>query len=895
MLASGTRLGSYEVVSAIGAGGMGEVYRARDTRLERIVAIKVMSSALASAPELRDRFAREARAIAALNHPHICTLHDVGRHEDLDYLVMEHLEGETLEQRLAKGRLSVDQAVAIGIQIADALAAAHRAGILHRDLKPGNVMLTKSGAKLLDFGLAKTAIAGAGVTSAGASMLPTTPPALTQQGTILGTFQYMAPEQLEGQEADARSDIFAFGAVLYEMLAGRRAFDAKSHASLIAAILEHEPPSLTSAGGALPRPLQHVIDRCLAKNPDERWQTAADLHRELIWAAATPADAPAATAPQPGVAPLWRRPVPLAAVVGAATLAALAAWATPRAMSTPPAGGRTARLAVVLQAGDQLAGLAGPAVALSPDGTQIAYVAASGGRQQLHLRAIDRSDATILPGTEQAFAPFFSPDGQWIGFFAQGKLKKVSVASGTTQVVADAPNGVGGTWHADGTIYFAAINNAGLSKVPAAGGAAVAVTTLDAASGEVSHRWPQLLPGGTALMFNAWRGPGQDEKSVDIVELATGRRIVVAQGGETPQYSPSGHIVYARNDDLFAIRFDLQGLRAIGEPVRLEESVSTGGEGTNFSVSANGDLAYVSGSPLRYERQLSWVARDGRVEPLPAPPRAYSNAVLSPDGRRAAVNVEAGTLEIATYDFARGALTTVATPGSSQAPRWTADGARITYRGTRAGSRTLWWKTIDTGAPEEQLLTGPHLQTPGMWSADGQWLVYTESHPATASDLWTLPRGANATPRVLVNTPFFESHPRLSPDGRWLAYVSDEPGRIEVFVQPFPEAGPRVQISSDGGIEPVWSRDGRELFYLSGSRMMAVAVEAGSAFKAGTPRALFDGRFTVSPNGVAGYDVAADGRFLMVQPLHADPPTNQIQVVLNWSEALRRIAPAAVD
>ncbi len=888
MLAAGTRLGSYEVISAIGAGGMGEVYRARDTRLDRIVAIKVVSAALASAPELRERFDREARAIAALNHPHICTLHDVGRHEDLDFLVMEHLDGETLEQRLKKGQLPIDQAVAIGVEIADALAAAHRAGIVHRDLKPGNVMLTKSGAKLLDFGLAKTAIAGAGVTPAGASMLPTTPPALTQQGTILGTFQYMAPEQLEGQEADARSDIFAFGAVLYEMLAGRKAFDAKSHASLIAAILDHQPPPLTAVNPALPRALQHVVDRCLAKNPDERWQTAADLHRELMWAAAAPADAPAAAAPQRGAAPLWQRPVPLAAVVGVAALAACAAWAIPRAVATPAAGGRVARLAVVLQPDEELAGLAGPAVALSPDGTQVAYVAASGGRQLLHLRAIDRSEVTILPGTEQASFPFFSPDGQWLGFFGQGKLKKVSVASGTTQVVADAPFGVGGTWHPDGTIYFTAVNNGGLSKVQATGGAVAAVTTLDAAAGEVSHRWPQLLPGGTALMFNAWRGPGDDEKSVDVVELATGRRMVVAQGGQSPQYSPTGHIVYARSDDLFAIRFNLQGLRAVGEPVRLEESVYIGGEGTSFSVSANGDLAYVSGSPLRYERQLSWVARDGRIEPLSAPPRAYTNAVLSPDERRAAVNVDAGTVEIAMYDFARGSLTTVATPGSSQAPRWTADGARLTYRGTRAGSRTLWWRAIDTGAAEEQLLAGPHIQTPSMWSSDGEWLVYSESHPETASNIWTLPRGAKATPRALVNTPFTENAPRLSPDGRWLAYQSDEPGRTEVFVQPFPEAGPRVQISSDGGTEPVWSRDGRELFYLNGSRMMAVAVEAGSAFKAGTPRTLFEGRFTPGPNGVAGYDVAADGRFLMVQPLHPDPPTNQIQVVLNWVEELRR-------
>jgi serine/threonine-protein kinase len=925
-LTSGSRLGVYEIGALLGAGGMGEVYHARDTRLDRAVAIKVLPSDVAFATELRERFVREARTVAALNHPHICVIHDVGHQEGVDFLVMEYLDGETLEQRLKRGALPLEQALAVAIQIADALAAAHRAGVIHRDLKPGNIMLTKSGAKLLDFGLAKAGpakagpyvqeagpyvqkagpyvqkagpyaqeLVGAGFSRPGPSMLPTTPPALTAQGTILGTFQYMAPEQLEGLEADARSDIFAFGSVLYEMVTGQKAFKAKSHASLIAAILEHEPPAMSRVDAPMPRQLEHVVRRCLAKSPEERWQTASDLHRELKWAAESLGHGAPQADTQPHRPALWRRPITLgiaAAALLAATVIGVIAWML---VGTAPApASRVVRLTMALPAGEGVASLESPAVAISPAGTHIAYVATSGGRQQLHVRALDSVAATALAGTELATNPFFSLDGQWIGFFAQGKLKKVSIAAGTIQTLCDAPFGMGGSWAPDGSIYFAPTNNSGLSKVSANGGTPSAVTTLDRAKGEVSHRFPNVLPGGRAVIFTMWTGPGRDEAFVHVQRLDTGERAVVVQGGETGRYVSTGHVTYARRDELFAVPFDLDRLQVSGQAVRLADAVRVGGEGAHYAVSDTGELVYLPGSPQRYERQLVWVARDGRIDPLAAPPRDYAgNAVISPDGRLAAVDVDGGTVDLWVYDFSRATLTPLTTgTGSSQAPRWTADGKRIIYRGTRTGFRSLWWKTVDDTTSEERLTIGEMIETPGSWSADGQWLVYFTNDPATGQDVWALPAGGDRKPRGVVRTPFNEQYPRLSPDGHWLAYTSNEPGRVEVFVQPFPGPGSRSQISIDGGTEPVWSRDGRELFYLSGDKMMAVEITTAPTFRAGTPRLLFEGRYISSTNGVAAYDVASDGRrFLRVQPMHPDPPANQIHVVLNWHEELRRLVP----
>jgi serine/threonine-protein kinase len=888
-LVTGARLGPYEILSAIGAGGMGEVYRARDTRLDRTVAIKVLPAELATDSQFRERFAREARTISHLTHPHICTLHDIGEHDHVAFLVMEHLEGETLASRLNRGPLPVRQALQHASEIAAALEAAHRHGIVHRDLKPGNIMLTKAGVKLLDFGLAKvgaTAITSGALATDVQTMAP-----LTAQGAILGTMQYMAPEQIEGREADARSDIFAFGAVLYEMLTGRKAFEARSHASLIAAILEHDPPALTATPTLVPPQLDHVVRRCLAKDPDERWQTAADLHRELKWVAESFTTVVSDRDAGPRRVAVWRRRVPLGASIAAAVLVGLLAvtvtWVwKPRAPSVSP---RVSRVTILLPP-DQLLDRRVSPVAISPSGTHVAYAGIGGGRQQLYLRAMNEHDIRPLAGTDWATGPFFSPDGQWVGFFAQGKLKKVSISAGTIQTLCDA-SGFGGTWTPDDDfIYFAPGAQSGLFRVSARGGTPVEVTHVDRARGEISHRWPQVLPGGRAVLFTMWTGPGQDEKHVAAQRLDTGQRVMVVQGGQTGRYMASGHLVYARADELFAVRFNLDSLQTTGQAVRLVGSALIGNQGAHFAASEIGDLVLVPGDPRRLDRRLVWVTRNGDVEPVSAPVRPYAGTVaISPDGRFGAMDILEESINIWVYDFSRGTLTPlIKGAGSSQVPRWTTDGTRIVYRGTRMGFRDLWWAPVSQPAAEERLTNSEHGATPSSWSNDGKWLFYLSQ-----GGIWMLPVAGGSKPRLVMQSPAGEAHPRLSPDGRWLAYTSNVSGRTEVFVQPFPGPGPRVQISTDFGTEPIWSRDGRELFYLDrDTQLMAVDITTKPTFRAGLPRVLVRGRYMFNSNQAAGYDVSPDGqRFLRVQPLHPDPPANQINVVLNWFEELRRVLP----
>jgi serine/threonine-protein kinase len=886
-LSPGTRLGSYEVVSALGAGGMGEVYRARDVRLDRTVAIKVLPAQLATDPQFRERFEREARAISQLTHPHICTLHDVGEHDHLAFLVMEHLEGETLAARLTRGRIPVSEAVRIASELASALDQAHRRGLIHRDLKPGNVMLTRSGAKLLDFGLAKGQAGGA--VDLPATVGPTVAAPLTAQGTILGTVQYMAPEQIEGREATPRTDIFALGVVLYEMLTGRPPFEGSTPASLLGAILKDDAPALSDVLPVAPPMLDHLVRTCLAKNPDERWQSAADLHRQLKWVAGSLTSASLRGEVTPRRVAIWRRPVPLGAGIAAAVLVGLLGVAVASVWKrggAPLVGSRAARLTILLPPDQQLDRASSP-VAISPAGTHVAYVGIGDGRQQLYLRAIDNHDIRPLAGTDWATSPFFSPDGQWVGFFAQGRLKKVSISAGIVQTLCDA-GGWGGAWAPDDFIYFAPDAGSGLLKVSASGGTPVEVTRLDRARGEISHRWPQVLPGGKAVMFTMWTGPGQDEKHVAAQRLDSGQRVTVVQAGQTGRYVASGHLIYARADELFAIRFNRDSLQTTGQAVRLVDSVLIGNQGAHFDASESGDLVRVPGDPRRLDRRLVWVTRNGGVEPVSAPVRPYAGTVaISPDGRFAAVDVLEESINIWVYDFSRGTLTPlIKGNGSSQVPRWTPDGTRIVYRGTRLGSRTLWWAPVSQPAAEQRLTES--WATPSGWSNDGKWLLYLSQ-----GGIWMVPVAEAGKPRPVLESPASVAHPRLSPDGRWLAYTSNVSGRIEVFVQPFPGPGPRVQISTNFGSEPVWSPDGRELFYLDrDTQLMVVDITTKPTFKAGLPRVLVRGRYMFNSNPAAGYDVSPDGRrFLRVQPLHPDPPTNQINVVLNWFEELRRVLP----
>jgi serine/threonine-protein kinase len=892
-LTPGTRLGPYEVVAQIGVGGMGEVYKATDTNLKRAVAIKVLPASVAADADRLARFQREAEVLAALNHPNIAAIYGLERSGTTTALVMELVEGPTLADRIMQGAIPIDEALPIARQIAEALEAAHEQGIIHRDLKPANIKVRPDGTvKVLDFGLAKAMEPAAG-SSPSMSMSPTiTTPAMTQAGMIFGTAAYMSPEQARGKPVDKRSDIWAFGAVLYEMVTGKRAFAGDDVSITLASVLMKEPewgvlpPDLLSS-------LRTYLRRCLQKDRRQRAQAIGDVRLALEGAFETAAPQTMVATTSPDVR--WTRSAAFRLAAAAAVVASIGAGGGVWMLSRPTseAAAPIARLAMRLPADQRFDDLQNPLLAVSPQGTLVAYAAESGGRWQLHMRAIDGVESKALAGTEEATNPFFSPDGQWIGFFAQGKLKKVSVTAGTTVALCEAPTGRGGSWAGD-SIYFAATVGSGISKVSADGGAPTEVTALDRGKGEVSHRWPQVLPGGRVLLFTVWTGPGADEEQVQVQRLDSGERTVVVQGGGSGRYVASGHVIYARNDELFAVPFGLDSLRASAQASRLGDVVWRGGEGAQYAVSDNGVIVSMRGSPGRYERRLVWVGRNGRVEPLAAPPRYYNgNAVISPDGRRAAVDIEAGAGGVWLYDFSRAVLVPLTTgKGSSQAPRWTADGTRIVYRGTRAGSRNLWWKTVDDTANEERLTRGELTQTPGSWSGDGQWLAYIESDPVTGSDIWALPSGGDRKPRAVVRTPFFEAYPRLSPDGRWLAYTSNESGRVEVLVQPFPGPGGRTQISTSGGTEPVWAHDGRELFYLKGDAMMAVEIRTSPTLTVSASRMLFEGRYVLSPNTVASYDVSADGqRFLRVQPMHPDPPTDQIQVGLNWFEELKRLAP----
>jgi serine/threonine-protein kinase len=894
---------------------MGEVYRARDTRLQRDVAIKILPPHVSAAPELRDRFEREARAVASLNHPNICVLHDVGRHEETDFLVLEFLDGETLASRLALGPLPLEHALAVATQLAGALAAAHRAGVVHRDVKPGNVLLLRKAAsgdsrwagapvaKLLDFGLAKSAVPAVGQpqhTQAGLqsdlTSLPTTPHNLTVQGTILGTVEYMAPEQIEGQDADARTDIFALGVVLYEMVTGSRAFTGRTHASLIGAILKDDPPPLSRSQPLAPAHVDHIVRRCLAKDPDERWQSAADLMRELSWAAGHLSDTTPDRAAAGQLQTRTRRMIPathaaaLAVVVAVAAVAG--AWLLQRGSTRAESG--LSRLSIALQPGVEIATIENPAIAISPDGRRIVYAALGPRGQQLFLRSIDSFDAQAMAGTEDAANPFFSPDGAWIGFFAKGKLRKVSIASGASQTLADAPTARGGAWSADGVIYFAPGASSGLLKVSAEGGAASEATALNRSTGEVSHRFPVVLPGGRALMFSVWTGPGTDEKQIDILRFDTNERRTVAQGAETAVYSPSGHIVHGRADTLMAVPFDLSGLTVAGAAVRVAEGVLVGyGEGGQFSMSASGDLLYLPTDIRRSERQLVWVDRQGRVEALPVPARNFANPKISLDGRFAAVNIQGGVNEIGIVDLSRSTVTLLTGgKGSSQAPVWSPDGQRIAYRATRTGYRNLFWKGVNDTTVEERLATTDDVQTPSSWTADGRWLFFNQGSQTSGSDVFALSVDGERKTQSLVATPVTETNAQISSDGRWFAYESTEQGRIEVFVQPFPTTGQRFPISTGGGAEPLWAPDGRELFYRLGDRMMVVDITTRPTFQASAPRQLFEGRFVASPNGVTGYSISPDGRrFLMAQPTQPESPATVLHLVRGWAEELKRLAP----
>jgi eukaryotic-like serine/threonine-protein kinase len=909
---SGTRLGPYEILGPLGKGGMGEVYEARDLRLQRAVALKVLSAHLREDATLLSRFQREARVLSGLSHPNVCSVYDVGCEGDVHYLVMERLEGETLHDRLERAAMPVGDALRVAMEIAGALDAAHRRGIVHRDLKPGNVMLTKAGAKLLDFGLARHRAAAA---TDLLSEAPTVTAPDTAAGTILGTLPYMAPEQVEGRESDSRTDVFAFGAVLHEMVTGRRAFDGKSQASLVAAILEKQPPAVSALQPLAPAALDRLVQTCLAKDPDERWQSAADLRRHLSWIAQGWDSAPQAAAERER----WRWPVAAALVA----LAAVGGVVVGRSLTARPLELRTVRSVLDLQPAEALigphslertVGMGRPsrtAIALSPDGRRLAFVARQGGRQQLYLRALDRDEAVPVPGTEGADNPFFSPDGEAVGFWSRGAIRRVGLDGGPPVDICPSAPLSGATWLATDEVVFATTAG-GLMRVAIGSGSPEPLTRL--APGEVSHRLPHAVPGG-ALLFTVFES-GFDKRRgrVEVLDRRTGERRLVAENAADARYVATGHVVFARRGSLVAVPFDRAALRASGREVGVLEGVMQSlnvpyvdveTAAAQFDVSDDGTLVYAKGGAAPdVMRRLVRVDRSGRTEPLGAPAKAgYAVLQLSPDDRRVAVTAREGLRwSLWVYDLERSTMTQpAASPeGAMLWPRWQPNGDRLAFAWIRRDQTDIHAARADGSAGPEPITHTGTLKSPSGWSPDGRSLLYVEN-----GDVFLLSPGSGGwTSRPLLATPAEEECASVSPDGRWVAYTSDETGRSEVYVQRFPGLGTKAQVSTDGGYSPVWSRDGRELFYarerpdaFTGD-LWAVAVVPGETSRLGTPRKLFDleePRLWLS-SLVSGFAVDRAGRFYFPQTLERVPSTEprHLQLVQGWSSELRRSVPAGV-
>jgi Tol biopolymer transport system component len=891
MLAAGTTLGPYKILAPLGAGGMGEVYRAHDSRLGRDVAVKVLAPHLAATPEVRARFEREARTISQLNHPHICTLHDVGHHEGTDYLVMELLEGETLARRLEKGPLPVAEVLSLGGQIADALARAHRAGVVHRDLKPGNVMLTKAGAKLMDFGLARPArpapVAGSEPES------PTMSRPLTAEGTIVGTFQYMAPEQLEGKEADARSDLWALGCMLYEMATGKAAFEGQSQASLISAIMKDEPCSIMELAPLSPPALERLVRQCLAKDPDDRWQSAGDLARELAWVrdAGSQAGVPLVSGADRGAHIKSRERLLWGAALLAAVLVAIAIATVPRRLPRGPQSAVT-RFSIAAPENVTLAVNSGQS-AISPDGRTLAFVAVDSARTiRIWVRPLDSLAPRELIGTEDGFLPFWSPDSRFIGFFAGGKLKRIPAAGGTPEALCDARDGRGASWSRDGVIVFAPDAVGPLFRVSGSGGTPVQVTSLDTTRRETGHRWPCFLPDGRRFMFVAL--PGR-EGSFDAYagSLDSQARKFIVSAGAAPTYAAPGYLLYVRGASLVAQRFDVRRLSFTGQPITAGEAplpypYFAGVQ--RVTASDNGVMAHVgAGLP---NTELKWFDRLGRpAGTIPVPPGRYDEVRLSPDGKRLCVgrSSSASVTELWLLDLERPVPTRFTFRASaSGGAMWSPDGSQIAFSSSGSGPADIYVKAVRGAGPERPLLAASGLfNNLSQWSPDGRLLVYDEPQPRTGWDLWLLPTEGGHKPTTYLSTSFNERWGTISPDGRWMAYFCDESGKWEVYVQSFPTPGSKYQVSTEGAgltLEAWWVRDGRELIYFGADclTLMAVDVQTTPTFKAGTPHKLFQ-----LPAGWLWADIARDGQRVLVAVPASQASASTITIEMNWTAALR--------
>jgi serine/threonine-protein kinase len=944
-LAAGTRLGPYDILAPLGAGGMGEVYRATDTKLKRQVAVKILPPALAADPDRLARFQREAEVLASLNHPHIAAIYGLEDADGMKALVMELVEGPTLADRIAEGPIPIDEALPIAAQVAEALEAAHEQGIVHRDLKPANIKVRDDGTvKVLDFGLAKLAETGgagrAGSTSASDSPTLTSPAAMTGMGMILGTAAYMSPEQARGRSVDKRSDVWAFGAVLYEMLTGARAFEGEDVTEIMASVMK-STPNWAALPAEVPPHVVTLIQRCLDKDRHARigdiavarflLSGHAILARASSSASASasafaPASAAAAAARVPGAAATgWRqtlaRPWVIAAVLGGLLAGTLVGWFLPRRaagalpvthlqMGVSPAD--------TLVSSNASARPSRTAMALSPDGRVVAFSGMRGNMSQgvvtqLYVRALDRADATPVPGTEGATAPFFSPDGAWIGFWADNKIKKVPAAGGPPATICDVPpgGGLGASWGADGTIFFGSFGSRdGISKVPSAGGTPAKVTTGDSAKGE-RLLLPHALPDGKSLLLTVLPSNDWDTANIVLLSLDTGERRVLVQGGADARYVGTGHLVYMKSGTMMAVPFDYRSRQVTGAPVALIENVmqamnaANGSDETGagqFAVSASGTLVYATGGPFS-PRQVSpvWVDRAGNnAQPIAATPAAsFLGPRLSPDGRRLAVAVRRVSprgSDLWVYDMVRGAPTRLTFAGTNGLPVWSPDSRRVVYGTSGTDADGLYVVNADGGGKPERVADAGLLSS---WAAATNTIAFLQRAPGVTG-IWVLPMEGDRKPRLFLESRFTLQFPTLSPDGRSMAYVSSESGGSEVYVQPYPGPGEKIRVSTAGGFDPIWTANGRELLYRSAPRsgygFFSAAARSQSPLQFDAPRLLFEARpgeyDATAPD--RSWDVTADGqRFLLMRPVEStDRPVTAMHVVLNWADELKRLAPA---
>ncbi len=894
LLTAGWKLGPYEIVGPLGAGGMGEVYRARDTRLERTVAIKILLR-LSSDSGRRQRFEREAKAISGLNHPNICVLHDIGHQDGIDYLVMECVEGETLAKRLEKGPLPLEQVLKFGAQIADALDKAHRTGIVHRDLKPGNVMLTSMGVKLLDFGLAKTSSL---VEMAALTVTKAESP-ITEQGTIVGTFQYMSPEQVEGRELDGRSDIFSLGAVLYEMVTGKRAFEGKSQLSIASAILEKEPAPITTLKPLTPLGLDHAIRRCLAKDPEDRWQTARDLSHELKWIGEAGSQAGA-----PAVAGRSTRTARIAWTVAAVLLAALGLLSLAYFTSNgTPSSALVVRSSLLPPADRQFNAFDNWLPAVSADGTHIVFPVWDGHGKRLWLRALnDTGDGKALPGTEDGSLPFWSPDGRSVGFFADEKLKRIDIEGNFVQVLCDTPIPRGGTWSQDGVILFAPSTSRAIYQIPANGGTPKQVTELNAPRGEQSHRWPVFLPDGKRFLFFV-----RSEQHPEIAGIYAGsldskdyHLVVKATMGHA--FEAHGTLVYVRDGAVFTQRFDEAKLTTVGDPVALPDRVAFNPENTSvlFSVSPAGVMVYYPATPGG-PFALTWYDRDGKRDPVDSGNFLQSMA-LSPDGSQVVVSILNSNgmgSDLWNLDLARGTkIRLTSGPGIKRAPVWQPDGQFLLFLAGFTGSPGQIINRIKSdgsGTSETVLKSDDSADVPWSVCREGNYLAFSRSPiDSVASTLerataWILPLTGDQKPFPLIPSQVGNSLPAFSPDCKWVAYVSIETGQREVYITHFPDTSRRYRVSTQGGTLPRWRGDGRELFYAARNSILAVSVdEKRDSISLGSPHTIISAVGYGAAAPVNFYDVTADGRrFLMTEANSPKGPV-PLTLVTNWDAALKK-------